>query len=225
MPAGMPGKLIVVEGLDGSGKSTQAHLLRRWLEIEGYRVYFTEWNSSPLVKNVTKRGKKDQLLTPTTFSIIHATDFADRFERQILPMLHAGYIVLADRYIYTAFARDAVRGVNREWVHNLYRFAVKPDLTFFFNVPLEVALGRILDGRPKLKYYEAGMDMGFDDDIYQSFRIFQGHVYEEYIAMAHEFGFTVVDATRTPEEEQKEVRLLVQKKIDLARYKYEWSAP
>jgi len=225
MPAGMPGKLIVVEGLDGSGKSTQAHLLRRWLEIGGYRVYFTEWNSSPLVKNVTKRGKKDQLLTPTTFSIIHATDFADRFERQILPMLHAGYIVLADRYIFTAFARDAVRGVDREWVRNLYRFAVKPDLAFFFNVPLEVALGRILDGRPKLKYYEAGMDMGFDDDIYQSFRIFQGYVYEEYLNMAKEYGFTVVDAARSPEEEQKEVRAIVQKKIDLAKYKYEWNVP
>jgi dTMP kinase len=225
MPLGMSGKLIVVEGLDGSGKSTQAHLLRRWLEIGGYRVYFTEWNSSPLVKNVTKRGKKDQLLTPTTFSIIHATDFADRFERQILPMLHAGYIVLADRYIYTAFARDAVRGVDREWVRNLYHFAVKPDLTFFFNVPLEVALGRILDGRPKLKYYEAGMDMGFDEDIYQSFRIFQSHVYEEYIKMVDEFGFTVLDASRTPEQEQKEMRKLVQKKIELAKYKYEWNVP
>jgi dTMP kinase len=221
----MSGKLIVVEGLDGSGKSTQAHLLRRWLEIGGYRVYFTEWNSSPLVKNVTKRGKKEQLLTPTTFSIIHATDFADRFERQILPMLHAGYIVLADRYIYTAFARDAVRGVDREWVRNLYRFAIKPDLTFFFNVPLEVALGRLLDGRPKLKYYEAGMDMGFDDDIYQSFRIFQGYVYDEYLKMADEFGFTTVDASRTPEEEQREVRKVVQKKIDLAKYKYEWNVP
>jgi dTMP kinase len=110
-------------------------------------------------------------------------------------------------------------------VRNLYRFAVKPDLTFFFNVPLEVALGRILDGRPKLKYYEAGMDMGFDDDIYQSFRIFQGHVYEEYIKMVDEFGFTVLDASRTPEEEQKEMRSLVQKKIDLARYKYEWNVP
>jgi dTMP kinase len=225
MPIGMPGKLIVVEGLDGSGKSTQAHLLRRWLEIGGYRVYFTEWNSSPLVKNVTRRGKKEQLLTPTTFSIIHATDFADRFERQILPMLHAGYIVLADRYIYTAFARDAVRGVDREWVRNLYRFALKPDLTFFFNVPLEVALGRLLDGRPKLKYYEAGMDMGFDEDIYQSFRIFQGYVYEEYLKMADEFGFTVLDASRSPEEEQKEVRAIVKKKIELARFKYEWNTP
>jgi dTMP kinase len=225
MPARMPGRLIVVEGLDGSGKSTQAHLLRRWLEIGGYRVYFTEWNSSPLVKNVTKRGKKEQLLTPTTFSIIHATDFADRFERQILPMLHAGYIVLADRYIYTAFARDAVRGVDREWVRNLYRFALKPDLTFFFNVPLEVALGRLLDGRPKLKYYEAGMDMGFDEDIYQSFRIFQSHVYDEYIKMADEFGFTVLDASRSPEEEQKELRAIVKKKIELARFKYEWNAP
>jgi dTMP kinase len=140
-------------------------------------------------------------------------------------MLHAGYIVLADRYIYTAFARDAVRGVDREWVRNLYRFALKPDLTFFFNVPLEVALGRLLDGRPKLKYYEAGMDMGFDEDIYQSFRIFQSHVYDEYIKMADEFGFTVLDASRSPEEEQKELRAIVKKKIELARFKYEWNAP
>ncbi len=225
MPARMPGKLIVVEGLDGSGKSTQAHLLRRWLEIGGFRVYFTEWNSSPLVKNVTKRGKKEQLLTPTTFSIIHATDFADRFERQILPMLHAGYIVLADRYIFTAFARDAVRGVGREWVRNLYSFAVKPDLTFFFNVPLEVALGRILEGRPKLKYYEAGMDMGYNDDIYQSFRIFQGKVYQEYLQMSREYNFTEVSATRSPEEQQKEIRHIVQKRIELHKYRYEWNAP
>ncbi len=224
MPARMPGKLIVVEGLDGSGKSTQAHLLRRWLEIGGYRVYFTEWNSSPLVKNVTRRGKKEQLLTPTTFSIIHGTEFADRFERQILPMLHAGYLVLADRYIFTAFARDAVRGVDRDWVRNLYRFAVRPDLTFFFNVPLEVALGRILEGRPKLKYYEAGMDMGYDDDIYQSFRIFQGNVYEEYLKMAKEYGFIEINATRSPEEQQKEIRLIVQKRVNLPRFKYEWNA-
>src|SRR5690348_18485208 len=104
----IPGKLIAVEGLDGSGKSTQVYLLKRWLELDGYKVFFTEWNSSAIVKNATKKGKKRQLLTPTTFSLIHSTDFADRYERQILPLLNAGYIVLADRYIFTAFARDAV---------------------------------------------------------------------------------------------------------------------
>src|SRR5688572_2961116 len=142
------GKLIAVEGLDGSGKSTQIYLLKRWLELEGYRVFFTQWNSSALVKKATTRGKTRQILTPTTFSLIHATDFADRYERQIYPLLRAGYIVLADRYIYTALARDAVRGVDQAWVAKLYGFAVHPDITFYFNVPLDVALNRILEGRP-----------------------------------------------------------------------------
>jgi dTMP kinase len=225
MPEDLPGKLIVVEGLDGSGKSTQIYLLQRWLELENYRVYFTEWNSSPIVRKVTKRGKKEQLLTPTTFSLIHATDFADRFERQILPMLRAGYIVLADRYIYTAFARDVVRGVDRAWVRNLYRFACKPDISLFFNVPLEVALSRILEGRPQLKYYEAGMDMGFATDVDESFRIFQGRVYEEYLRMVDEFGLVSVDGTRSPEIQQREIREVVKERIDLPKFKYEWNFP
>lgn len=222
MTENLPGKLIVVEGLDGSGKSTQVRLLQRWLELEGYRVYFTEWNSSPIVRKVTKRGKKEQLLTPTTFSLIHATDFADRFERHILPMLHAGYIVLADRYIYTAFVRDYVRGVERSWLHNMYSFASKPDIALFFNVPPEVALGRVLEGRPQLKYYEAGMDMGFSTDVDESFRIFQGRVYEEYLRMVDEFGLTQIEATRSPEVQQREIRKLVSEKIDLPKFKYGW---
>ena len=160
----MPGKLIAVEGLDGSGKSTQIYLVKRWLELRGLKVLFTEWNSSVVVKGATKKGKKRNLLTPTTFSLIHCTDFADRYERQILPLLSAGYIVLADRYIYTAFARDVVRGCDPQWVRNMYGFAVEPDITFFFQLPLETALGRILDGRPTLKYHEAGMDLGLSDD-------------------------------------------------------------
>ena len=101
-----PGRLIAVEGLDGSGKSTQIYLLKRWLEAEGVRVYFSEWNSSELVKSATSKGKKRELLSPTTFSLIHATDFADRYERHLLPLLRAGYVVLCDRYVFTAFARD-----------------------------------------------------------------------------------------------------------------------
>ena len=158
----LPGKLIAVEGLDGSGKSTQVHLLKRWLELEGYKVFFTEWNSSVIVKEVTKKGKKRQLLTPTTFSLIHCTDFADRYERQVLPLLHAGYLVLADRYVFTAFGRDAVRGCDREWIRKLYSYARQPDVTFFFKVPLDVALGRILDGRPQLKHHEASPERGND---------------------------------------------------------------
>ena len=145
-----PGALIVVEGTDGSGKSTQLYLLKRWLEIGGYRLHFTEWNSSPLVKSATRRGKQRRLLTPTTFSLLHAADFADRCERQIMPLLQGDYLVLADRYIYTAFARDAARGCPPRWLRNLYRFAPIPDITFYFRAPLDVAVHRILSGRPKL---------------------------------------------------------------------------
>lgn len=210
-----PGKLIAVEGLDGSGKSTQIYLLKRWLELEGYRVFFTQWNSSALVKKATTRGKTRQILTPTTFSLIHATDFADRYERQIYPLLRAGYIVLADRYFYTAFARDAVRGVAQEWVAKLYGFAVHPDITFYFRVPLETALNRILEGRPALKYHEAGLDMGWATDPYESFRIFQGKVRAEYEAMQEQFDFTTIDATREIHEQQCEVRSIIADRIHL----------
>lgn len=214
-----PGKLIAVEGLDGSGKSTQLHLVRRWLEIEGYRVFFTAWNSSALVKPATSKGKTSRALTPTTFSLIHATDFADRYERQILPLLRAGYIVLCDRYIFTAFARDAVRGVDREWVQKLYSFAVQPDITFFFRAPLEVSLNRILEGRPELKYHEAGLDMGWSSDPYESFRIFQGKILQEYDAMKDRFGFVEVDSSRDIRVMQEEVREFVRSTVDLAQYR------
>src|SRR6266567_7585175 len=167
-----PGRLFVVEGVDGSGKSTQIALLRQWLISEGYTVFFSEWNSSPLVKKTTSKGKKKQLLTPTTFCMIHATDFADRTEHDIIPPLKAGAIVLADRYIYTAFARDVARGVDRKWVRDLYAFAGKPDAAFYFRVPIDVAVGRILTGRTELKYYEAGMDLGLSNDPHESFKLF-----------------------------------------------------
>jgi dTMP kinase len=214
----LPGKLIAVEGLDGSGKSTQIHLVHQWLKSKGYRVFFTEWNSSSLVREATKKGKKRQLLTPTTFSLIHATDFADRYERQMLPLLRAGYIVLCDRYIFTSFARDATRGCDQAWLRDMYGFARIPDITFFFRLPLEVALGRILEGRPQLKYFEAGMDLGLSPDITESFRIFQGRVLDQYLKMADEYGFTVMDATLSVHEQQKRVRAAIQQRIDLALY-------
>jgi dTMP kinase len=213
------GKLIAVEGLDGSGKSTQIYLVKRWLELEGYRVFFTEWNSSVLVKKSTTKGKKRQLLTPTTFCLIHCTDFADRYDRQILPLLRAGYIVLCDRYIYTALARDAVRGVDRDWVERLYSFAVHPDITLFFRAPLETSLQRILEGRPQLKYHEAGLDMGWSPDPYESFRIFQSKILAEYEAMIDLFGFTVIDATHEIHIQQAEVRSLIANRIDLPAFR------
>lgn len=215
----VPGKLIAVEGLDGSGKSTQIYLLHQWLKGFRCKVFFSEWNSSSMVKGATKRGKKKQLLTPTTFSLVHATDFADRYERQILPMLKAGYIVLCDRYIFTSFARDGVRGCDAEWLRRLYGFVRIPDITFYFKLPLATALDRILEGRPQLKYFEAGMDMNLSPDIYESFRIFQGMVKELYDSMAKEYGFTVVDATKQIPLQQETVRRIVAEKLDLAKFK------
>src|SRR5664280_2150695 len=214
-----PGRLIAVEGLDGSGKSTQIYLLKRWLEAEGVRVYFSEWNSSELVKSATSKGKKRELLTPNTFSLIHATDFADRYERHLLPLLRAGYVVLCDRYIFTAFARDVVRGCPPAWVRGIYNFAALPGLTFFFKADLEVSLNRILDGRPKLKFFEAGMDLRLSGDLYESFRIFQGRILEQYLAMSTEFDFIVIDANRRVEAQQAIVRQLISQRLDLARFK------
>jgi dTMP kinase len=214
-----PGRLIAVEGLDGSGKSTQLYLLKRWLEMKGLKVFFTEWNSSLLVKKATSKGKKRQLLTPTTFSLIHCTDFADRYERQILPQLKAGGLVLCDRYIYTAFARDAVRGCSAAWLENLYGFACHPDITLFFNTPLQVALDRILGGRPQLKYHEAGMDLGLSIDPYESFRLFQGKIFAEYLAMKERFRFIEIDGTAPIEAQQQSVRDIIAAQIDLPRYR------
>ena len=205
----MDGKLIVVEGIDGSGKSTQIHLLEKWLNYKGINVFKSEWNSSEMVKEITSKGKKKGLLTPTTFSLLHATDFADRYERNILPLLRAGYFVLADRYVYTAFVRDIVRGCNPDWVRKVYDFAIKPDLIFYFKVPVDIAVDRILVGRPKLKYYEAGMDLNLSNDPYESYRIFQGRIIDQYDSMAEPEGFTVIDGTLNIEEQQKTVRKML----------------
>lgn len=208
-----PGKLFTVEGIDGSGKSTQLKLLHQWLQNEGYGVFLSEWNSSPLVKSTTRRGKSKQILTPTTFSLIHATDFADRIEREIIPPIKASAIVLADRYIYTAFARDVARGIDPIWVRKLYEFAVRPTIAFYFKVPLNVALDRILSSRAQIKYYEAGMDLGFSLDIKESFRLFQEKLLIEYEKMISEFDLTVIDATLPINDQQKKVREVVVKKI------------
>ena len=213
-----PGRLIAVEGIDGSGKSTQIYLLKRWLELQGVKVFFSEWNSSEIVKAATSKGKKRELLSPTTFSLIHATDFADRYERQLVPLLRAGYIVLCDRYVFTAFARDSVRGCPPEWVRALYGFAGLPDLTFFFKANLEVSLQRILQNRPQLKYFEAGMDMRLSSDVYESFRIFQGRILEQYLAMSTEFNFLVMDANQPIEPQQSLMRNLVSSRIDLKQF-------
>src|SRR5436853_5378930 len=149
------------------------------------------------------------MFKPATFSLMHATDFADRSERYITPLVKSGALVCADRYAYTAFARDVARGVSRRWVRNLYSFALHPNISFYFRVPLDVALGRILGGRHALKYYEAGMDLGLSRDVEESFRIFQGRIVDEYESMIHEMGFHVIDATLSIEEQQRRMREIV----------------
>lgn len=208
-----PGRLIIVEGLDGSGKSTQLYLLKRWLEESGYPVFFTEWNSSELVKDYTKKAKKNKSLTPTTFSLIHACDFADRYERLILPHLEAGYLVLADRFVYTAYARDMVRGCDPTWVRNHYRYAVRPDMAFYFQAPLDVSLHRILTGRPELKYHEAGLDLGLSQDPVESFKLFQGLIKERYDQMARRERFIVMDATQPIPVQQQQMRRIVLERL------------
>jgi dTMP kinase len=209
----LQGKLIAVEGIDGSGKSTQLHLLEQWLRHSNLRVFRTEWNSSEAVKEITSKGKKKGNLTPTTFSLLHATDFADRYERNISPLLNAGYWVLADRYVYTAYARDTVRGCHPIWVRRLYSFAVKPDLAFYFRVSVDEAVGRILSGRPKLKFYEAGMDLNLSNDIYESYRIFQGRIIEKYEAMVATENLVVIDGTLSIEAQQEILRKHVLKLV------------
>src|SRR5215207_7915265 len=204
-----PGKLIIVEGIDGSGKSTQLMLAMRYLQSRGLQPFFTEWNSADLIKEVTKKGKKKMSLTPMTFSLLHATDFAHRLVYNILPPLKAGMIVLADRYAYTAFARDIVRGCDPAWVRRVYQFAPRPDRAFYFNVPIDISVNRILSGRAKLKDYEAGMDLNLSPDPVSSFKIFQGRILLEYAKIANEYGLTEIDATQSIGEQQSIVRQLV----------------
>jgi dTMP kinase len=144
-----------------------------------------------------------------TFSLLHATDFADRLLYKIIPPLKAGMIVLADRYTYTAFARDVTRGVDRQWVRELYSFAVRPDLVLYFRVPIDVSVDRLMARRVKLKFYEAGMDLGWSTNPVESFRLFQGKVLEEYDQLVNEFGLQVIDASGSITEQQRLVRQLI----------------
>src|SRR5688572_936799 len=213
-PHEYPGKLFVVEGIDGSGKTTQLALLAKWLKNAGHPVFQTEWNSSALVKAATKTGKKKNALTPMTFSLLHATDFADRLLYHIIPPLKAGMIVLADRYTYTAFARDTARGVDRRWVRELYSFAVKPDLAVYFRVPIDVSIDRLLARRVKLKFYEAGMDLGLSSNPTESFRLFQSRVLEAYDGLIDEYGLRVIDASGSITDQQHIVRRLVSQHLE-----------
>src|SRR5262249_17499133 len=198
----------------GWRKPAERVLLGKGVTAEGNRFFVTEGNSSALVKAATKTGKKKSAPTPMTFSLLHATDFADRLLYKIIPPLKAGMIVLADRYAYTAFARDATRGVDRQWVRELYSFAVKPDLSLYFRVPIDISLERLMAGGVKLKFYEAGLDMGWSTNPTESFRLFQGRVLDEYDRLVDEFGLHVVDAVGSITQQQHLVREVVRPYIN-----------
>lgn len=202
------GTLICVEGIDGSGKSTQLGLLRDWLKSSGKDVIYTEWNSSPLISQTTKLAKKKNLLSPRTFSLLHAVDFADRLKQVIAPALKAGFIVLADRYAYTAFARDVARGVDADWVREVYDFAIKPDLAIYFDIDPETSLQRICFNRAP-KFYEAGMDLKLSNDPYESYILFQSRVVHEYKKMLDEYGIIKLDATDSIHKKQVEIRRML----------------
>jgi dTMP kinase len=200
-----PGKLIAVEGTDGVGRSTQIALLREWLEVQGYGVIETGWTRSELMQPTIDIAKASNTLNKLTFVLLYATDFADRLEKEIIPALKAGFIVLSDRYIYTALARAGVRGVDRAWLRNLYGFGIVPHLVFYLRIDEKTLIRRVLQSRG-MDYWESGMDMKLGDDIYESFRAYQRVLLKEYASMADEFGFRVLDARRKVEVIQDELR-------------------
>lgn len=206
MPHAYPGKLVVLEGTDGVGRSTQAELLQNWLAVEGYGVLVTEWKSSQLISTVIDKAKSKNALNTITFSLLYATDLADRLHNIILPALRAGLVVIADRYYFTAFARDVVRGADSAWVRKLYGFAVEPDLVFYLKMPLEPLLRRIITARGSLDFYESGRDIGMSTDLYQSFKLYQSKILAEYEHMVDEYNLHVIPADEAIDQVQKLLR-------------------
>ncbi len=211
-PHRYPGRLVAAEGLDGSGKSTQLQLLSFWLRSEGYEVIITEWNSSKLIKRALKAGRKQGAMDTKLLSLLHAADIAEMHQRDILPALKRGAVVLADRYIYTALARDLARGVEAEWVQHVYQFAVRPDLSIYFRISAEEALHRASGSHPLLKYeQQAGMDLATHSDSIGSFRSFQQYVLHAYEEMVNKFELFCLDATLPVKQQQRLLRDAVQR--------------
>ena len=191
----VPGKLIVLEGTDAVGRSTQVQLLRHWLEEEGYAVSDTGLRRGQLCGPGLDAAKQGHTLGPRTNSIFYATDFSDRLENQIIPALKAGFIVLSDRYFYSIIARDVVRGADPTWARNVYGFALVPDLTLYLRADVPTLVSRIVHGRG-FNYWEAGMDIRCADNLYDSFCVYQSKLIEQFDRMADEFNFVTIDATR-----------------------------
>jgi dTMP kinase len=198
-PFSSKGKLIVIEGTDGTGRSTQVNLLKNWLEVQGYAVFETGWARSNLMQKSIEMAKSGNIMDRMTFTLLYATDFADRFENQIIPALKSGHIVLADRYIFTAFVRDAVRQPNPTWIRNLFSFALVPDLVLYLDVDIEALVPRIIESGG-INYWEAGMDLHMGQDLFDSFVNYQSQLIAEYGKLVKEYGFEIVDARKSVDE-------------------------
>ena len=195
----LPGKLIVLEGTDGVGRSTQIRMLRGWLEEEGYAVSDTGLTRSELTASGLEFAKSGHTLGPLTMSLFYAADFADRLENQIIPALQAGFVVLSDRYFYSVLARDSIRNINHIWSKNLYGIALKPDLILYMKASIPSLVTRLVHGRG-LNYWESGMDLHIADNVYDSFVQYQGMILNQFDIMAEEYNFLTVDADRSPDE-------------------------
>ena len=191
----LPGKLIVLEGADGVGRSTQTQLLRRWLEDEGFAVSDTGLRRSGMTQKGLDDAKQGHTLSRITMSLFYATDFADRLENQIIPALEAGFIVLSDRYFYSIMARDIVRGADPEWAKQIYGFALKPDLVLYLRANVNDLVSRLIHGRG-LNYWEAGMDVHAADNLYDSFINYQSKLGLMFDQLAQEYGFVTINAGR-----------------------------
>ncbi|MBM4121445.1 MAG: thymidylate kinase [Nitrospira sp.] len=205
----LKGRLIAIEGTDGVGRSTHIELLQEWLEVQGYGVVTTGWTRSNLMSKTIEVAKQGNILDRWSLSLLYATDFADRLEHQIIPALRSGFIVLADRYIYTAFARDAVRSGDRKWIRDVFGFAVVPDLVCYLRIDVDTLALRVIE-TSGMNYWESGMDMKLGADLYDSFKKYQGLLIEEFDKMAEEFKFEVVDARKPPEEIQDILRAQIE---------------
>ncbi|MGQ0811934.1 MAG: dTMP kinase [Nitrospiraceae bacterium] len=204
-PSDLKGKLIAIEGTDGVGRSTHLELLQEWLEVQGYGVVTTGWTRSSLMSKTIEVAKQGNIVDRWSFSLLYATDFADRLEHQIIPALRSGFIVLADRYIYTAFARDFVRSGDRDWIRDVFGFALVPDLVCYLRIDVDTLALRVIESKG-MNYWESGMDLRLSGDLYDSFKKYQGLLIEEFDKMAEEFHFEVIDAREPPDDIQDELR-------------------
>ncbi|MGA2582266.1 MAG: thymidylate kinase [Tepidisphaeraceae bacterium] len=214
---GCAGKLIVIEGTDGCGRSTQAVMLKEWLEVQGYAVIDTGWTRSKLVGKAITDAKQGHSLHRLTYCLMYATDLADRMEYQIIPALRSGFIVLADRYIYTLLARGVARGADRTWLRDLFGFAVHPDLIFYLQLGVNDLVPRVLESG-KMNYWESGLDMNYGDDLFDSFHAYQAALIEEFNRMSEEYGFNCVDARQDARAIQRQLRRAVTGYLQSANY-------